>query len=500
MSAPKSRDSQPPSVVRSSHPPSLHAGVSVSSRSSAPPPEAAGFFELVRLALSGVEQDFTELPLRRAVFLLAVPMVMEMAMESLFAIADIFWVSRLGAHAVATVGLTESLLAMIYAVAVGLSLAATATVARRVGERDLRGASVAAAQVLSLAVVVSIAIGVAGVAWGGTLLEQMGAAPEVLAMGSDYARIMLGGSISVVLLFAFNAVFRGAGDATTAMHSLWLANLANIILGPIFIFGFGPVPAYGVTGAAVATTLGRSLGVCYQLWRMLRRSGRLQVMLSDLRPRMDVISGLLRISGTGTLQTMLETASWLGLVRILSSFGSVALAGYTIAMRIAIFALLPSWGLSNAAATLVGQNLGANKPERAERAVWSVGLYNLIFLGGVSVVFVGLPGPIAGLFTSDPQELRYAVDCLRTVAFGFLCYAYGMVIVQAFNGAGDTRTPTLLNLACFWCFKIPLAYVLALPLGMGPDGVFLSVTAAYSLLALLAVLLFRRGTWKTQRV
>ena len=469
-------------------------------RSSAPPPEAASFFELVRLALSGTEQDFTQLPLRRAVFLLAVPMVMEMAMESLFAVADIFWVSRLGAHAVATVGLTESLLAMVYAIAVGLSLAATATVARRVGERDLRAASIAAAQVLMLSVVVSIAIGVAGVRWGGVLLAQMGAAPEVLAIGSDYARIMLGGSISVVLLFAFNAVFRGAGDAMIAMRSLWLANLANIILGPIFIFGLGPVPAYGVTGAAIATTLGRSLGVCYQLSHLLRRSGRLQISLADLRPRAEVIAGLLRLSGTGTLQSMLETASWLGLVRILSGFGSIALAGYTIAMRIAIFALLPSWGLSNAAATLVGQNLGAGKPDRAERAVWTVGLYNLIFLGGVAVVFVALPRPIAGLFTSDPQELRYAVDCLRTVAFGFLCYAYGMVIIQAFNGAGDTRTPTLLNLACFWFFKIPLAYVLAQPLELGPTGVFLSVSAAYTLLALLAVWLFRRGTWKNQRV
>ncbi|HKU36932.1 MAG TPA: MATE family efflux transporter [Polyangiales bacterium] len=457
-------------------------------------------YELIRLSLSGTEQDYTQLPLRRAVFLLAVPMVMEMAMESLFAIADIFWVSRLGAHAVATVGLTESLLAMIYAVAMGLSLAATATVARRIGERDVRGASIAAAQVIALSVLISILIGAAGIAFGGALLAQMGAAPEVLEIGSDYAKIMLGGSLSVVLLFVFNAVFRGAGDATTAMRALWLANAANIVLGPLFIFGAGPIPALGVTGAALATLLGRSIGVCYQLHRLLRRSARLQLQLAHLAPRREVLAGLLRLSSTGTLQTLIETASWLGLVRILAAFGSTALAGYTIAMRIAVFALLPAWGLSNAVATLVGQNLGAGKPERAERSVWVVGSYNLCFLGGVSVVFLLLPEPIARFFSDEPEELAYAVSCLRTVAVGFLCYAYGMVLVQAWNGAGDTRTPTLLNFGCFWCFKIPVAYVLAGPIGLGPQGVFLSITAAYSVLALLAIAWFRRGAWKTQRV
>lgn len=474
--------------------------------SDAPPPpldgrpSQPGALALLRLALSGSEQDYTELPLRRAVFLLATPMVLEMAMESLFAIADIFWVSRLGANAVATVGLTESLLALIYAVALGLSVAATAMVARRVGQRDYAQASLAAGQVLVLTLLISLVIGVSGYLSAPALLAMMGASADVVRVGADYARIMLAGSITVVLLFVFNAVFRGAGDAVTAMRSLTIANIANIVLGPIFIFGLGPVPALGVTGAAIATTLGRGIGVGYQLARLARRSERLQVRWSDLWPRASTLKQLLDLSATGTLQSLLETASWLGLVRILSMFGSVALAGYTIAMRVAVFALLPSWGMANAAATLVGQNLGAQKPERAERAVWVVGFYNLIFLGSVSVVFVLAPETLLRFFTEEPAELALAASCLRTVAFGFLFYAYGMVLVQAFNGAGDTRTPTLLNLLCFWFFKIPTAYLLAIGLSLGPQGVFWSITCAYSALALLALLLFRRGRWKTQRV
>ncbi|HET8932325.1 MAG TPA: MATE family efflux transporter [Polyangiales bacterium] len=466
----------------------------------APRGSQSGFFSLVRQALSGAELDYTVLPLPRAVFLLAVPMVLEMAMESLFAVADIFWVSRLGPDAVATVGLTESLLAMVYAAAVGLSVAATAVVSRRIGQGDNAAASLAAGQVLLLTCVVSVVFGVAGALAGPSLLDIMGASESVLAMGSGYCSVMLGGSITVILLFALNAVFRGAGNAVTAMHSLWLANLANIVLGPVFIFGLGPVPKLGVFGAAVATTLGRSIGVAYQLALLLRRSGRLQVHWHHLRPRAEVQKSLIRLSSTGTLQSMLETASWLGLVRILSTFGSVALAGYTIAMRVAIFALLPSLGLANAAATLVGQNLGAAKPDRAERAVWVVGAYNFGFLGVVGLVFTLAPQPILRVFTEDPAELALAASCLRIVALGFLCYAYGMVLVQAFNGAGDTRTPTLLNLFCFWFFKIPLAYLLAMSLGLGPNGVFIAITCAYSALALLALWLFRRGHWKTQHV
>jgi putative MATE family efflux protein len=465
-----------------------------------PPASHSGFFASVRQALTGAELDYTSLPLRKAVFMLAVPMVLEMAMESLFAVADIFWVSRLGADAVATVGLTESLLAMVYAVAIGLSVAATAIVSRRIGQGDTEAASLAAGQVLVLTTVVSIVIGLAGALAGPTLLRLMGASESVLALGAEYSSLMLGGSITVILLFALNAVFRGAGNAVTAMHSLWLANLANIVLGPVFIFGLGPVPELGVTGAAVATIIGRGLGVVYQLSLLLRRSGRLQVQWQHLCPHAEVQKSLLDLSSTGTLQTMLETASWLGLVRILSTFGSVALAGYTIAMRVAVFALLPAVGLANAAATLVGQNLGANKPERAERAVWVVGAYNFAFLGGVGLLFTLAPQPILRFFTEEPEELALAASCLRIVAFGFLFYAYGMVLVQAFNGAGDTRTPTLLNLFCFWFFKIPAAYLLAVSFGMGPSGVFAAITCAYSALALLALWLFRRGRWKTQRV
>lgn len=467
---------------------------------SVPPVTQLGFRALLRQALTGGELDYTALPLRRAAFLLAVPMVLEMAMESLFAVADIFFVSRLGADAVATVGLTESLLAMVYAVAVGLSVAATAVVSRRIGEGDPEAASLAAGQVLLLTCVLSIVIGVIG-AWSGpSLLRLMGASPAVLEQGSLYISVTLGGSITVILLFALNAVFRGAGDAVTAMHSLWLANLANIVLDPLFIFGLGPFPELGVLGAGVATILGRGIGVAYQLSLLLRRRGRLQVRLSHLRPHAQVQKSLIDISSTGTLQSTLETASWLGLVRILSTFGSVALAGYTIAMRVAVFALLPSWGLSNAAATLVGQNLGAGKPERAERAVWVVGAYNFAFLGAVGLVFTLTPQPILRFFTEQPDELSFATNCLRIVALGFLFYAYGMVLVQAFNGAGDTRTPTVLNLLCFWFFKIPAAYVLALPLGLGPNGVFIAITCAYSVLAMLALWLFRRGTWKTKRI
>jgi len=461
---------------------------------------AAGLWQLVRLALRGDDQNYTELPLRRAVLLLAIPMVMEMAMESLFAITDIFWVSRLGADAVATVGITESLVAMVYAVALGISVAATSTVSRRVGEGDTQAASTGAGQVLLLSLLVAVFVGGLGIWSAPKLLAAMGASAEVLRIGTRYAEIMLGGSVTVLLLFALNAVFRGAGDAVTAMRSLFLANLANIVLGPIFIFGLGPLPAQGVTGAAIATTLGRGLGVCYQLAHLLNRRSRLQVSVRHLRPHRQVLMNLVRLAGAGTLQSLLETTSWLGLVRILSTFGSAALAGYTIAIRITIFALLPSVGLANAAATLVGQNLGAQQPERAERAVWVVGLYNFAFLGSVGLVFVSLPEWLSSLFTTEPEQLRYAASCLRIVALGFLFYAYGMVLVQAFNGAGDTRTPTLLNVLAFWCFKIPLAYLLSRQLGFGPSGVFMAITAAYSALALMAAFMFRRGTWKTQRV
>lgn len=464
------------------------------------PALSAGVWATLREAVRGSRQDFTAVPIRRAVVLLAVPMVLEMSMESLFAIVDIFWVSKLGAEAVATVGLTEAMLSVVYAVAMGLSAGATATVARRIGEKDREGAALAAVQAIWAGVVMSAAIGGAGVWLAPQLLSAMGASPAVVSRGSGYTAMMLGGSVTIVLLFLVNAIFRGAGDAAAAMRSLWLANVINIVLDPFFIFGWGPFPEMGVAGAAVATTIGRGVGVFYQLVNLSRSGAALSIGRRHLRFDVSVTVRLLRISAFGILQTLVESASWLGLVRILSGFGSAALAGYTIAIRVAIFALLPSFGFANAAATLVGQNLGAGRPERAERSVWIAAFYNFVFLGSVSVVFVLLPEPIVHFFTVDPAVVPFAVDCLRIVALGFLFYAYGFVFAQAFNGAGDTTTPTLLNFFCFWLFKIPAAYLLAVTAGMGPRGVFIAVTAAYSALAVAGGFLFRRGGWKGRRV
>jgi putative MATE family efflux protein len=458
-----------------------------------------GLWSILREAIRGSQQDFTTIPLGKAVFLLAVPMVLEMSMESLFVVVDIFWVSRLGADAIATVGLTESLLATIYAVAVGLSTAATAVVARRTGEKNPEEASQAAVQIIAVSLLSGLTIAVPGFLFGRELLALMGGTPSVVATGSGYALVMLGGSPTIILLFILNAIFRGAGDAATPMRTLWMANGLNIVLGPCFIFGIGPLPAMDVTGAAVATTIGRGVGVAYQCWVLGRRGRRVTVLRRHLRAQWTTMRAVLRLAGPATLQILIETTSWVGLVRILADFGSAALAGYTIAIRVAIFALLPSEGMANAAATLVGQNLGAGRADRAERSVWVVGLYNFLFLGLISIVFLTLSGPIVRFFTSDPAVLRHGVDCLRIIALGFLFFAYGMVIVQAFNGAGDTRTPTILYLACFWALKIPAAYGLAVPAGLGPGGVFVAITAAYSVLALAGVICFRQGRWKEQR-
>jgi putative MATE family efflux protein len=328
----------------------------------------------------------------------------------------------------------------------------------------------------------------------------MGASPEVIRTGTGYARVMLGGEAAIIILFVVNAIFRGAGDAAIAMRVLWLANLINIVLGPCFIFGLGPFPRLGVTGAAVATTIGRSTGAAFAIWRLTRPDGRLPVARRHLRPDLGVMGRILRLSGTATLQMLIGTASWIGMARIVATFGSPVLAGYTVGMRVVVFALLPSFGLSNAAATMVGQGLGAKKPERAEAAVWKACAYNLVFLGVVGLMFVALAGPIIRVFSTDPEVVRHGSTALRVIAAGFPLYAYGMVLTQAFNGAGDTWTPTWVNLAVFWVFEIPLAYVLAVPLGMGPLGAFLAITAAFSTLAVVSGLLFRRGTWKTKVV
>ncbi|MBW3571218.1 MAG: MATE family efflux transporter [Gemmatimonadetes bacterium] len=467
------------------HEPSPAAGTGT------PPP---GFWSSVREALRGSHQDYTDGPIGRSILLLAVPMVLEMAMESVFAVVDIFFVSRLGADAVAAVGLTEALLAVVYALAMGLGIGATALVARRIGEKNPEGAAHTAVQALILALVVSAALGIAGTLLAPRLLALMGASPEVIRTGTGYARVMLGGEAAIIVLFVVNAVFRGAGDAAIAMRVLWLANLINIVLCPCFIFGLGPFPRLGVTGAAVATTIGRASGAAFAMWRLTRPEGRIPVGRRHLAPDFAVMGQIVRLSGTATLQMLVGTASWIGLARIVAAFGSPVLAGYTVAMRVVIFALLPSFGLSNAAATMVGQGLGARKPERAERAVWKACAYNAVFLGAVGLAFVVLAGPIVRLFSSDPQVVRHGSAALRVIAAGFPLYAYGMVLTQSFNGAGDTWTPTWINLAVFWAFEIPLAYLLAR--AIGPVGAFLAITVAFCTMAVVSAVVFRRGRWK----
>jgi len=463
------------------------------------PPVAGGNWEAIKEALRGAHLDYTDGPIGRAIFLLAVPMVLETVLESVFAVVDVFFVSRLGADAVATVGLTESMMVLIYTLAMGLGIGATATVARRIGEKDPEGASHAAAQAILLAMLVAVVLGVTGVVQAPTLLRAMGASSGVVA-NANFTRIMLGGNAVVLTLFLVNAIFRGAGDAVIAMRVLWLANAINIFLGPMLIFGVGPFPRLGVVGAAVATNIGRGIGAVYALSRLVRPGARVRVRANHFKLDPPLMWQMIRLSGSGTFQILVGSASWIGLVRVISSFGSTALAGYTIGMRIVIFALLPSWGLSNAAATMVGQALGARKPDRAERAVWIAGKYNLAFLGGVGVIFVLLAGPIVSIFTTDPAVASNAVGALRIVALGFPFYAYGMVLTSAFNGAGDTWTPTWINLVVFWMWEIPLAYLLAVMFDQGPRGAYISIMLAYSTLALVSAWLFRKGRWKTRQV
>ena len=465
------------------------------------PEPTPGFWTTVGEALRGSRHhDYTAGPIGRAIILLAIPMVMEMVMESVFAVVDVFWVAHLGPNAVATVGLTESMLILVYTAAMGLSIGVMAMVSRRIGEKNPAGAADAAVQGIALGLIVAAVTGTIGAVFAPRLLSVMGGSPDVVAMGSGYTRVMLGGNVVIVLLFLINATFRGAGDAAIAMRVLWLANWINILLGPCLIFGLGPFPELGVKGAAIATTIGRGTGVLYQIYRLMRRDGRIAVHREQLRLQPAVMRNLLRLSGSGTFQVLVGSASWIFLVRIISGFGATALAGYTIAFRIIIFALLPSWGLSNAAATMVGQGLGAGKPERAERAVWIAGIYNMCFLGGVGLVFVLFAGPIVRLFTTDPAVAPVAVMGLRIVSYGYPFYAWGMVLTQSFNGAGDTWTPTWLNLCCFWLWEIPVAWVLAVHFGLGPRGVFLAMTVAFSTLAVASAVLFRRGRWKLRRV
>ena len=454
----------------------------------------------IREAIRGSHQDFTTGSLNRAILLLAIPMVLEMVLESLFAVVDVFWVGRIGANAVATVGLTESMLSLVFAVAMGLSLSTTAMVARRIGEKDPEGAAVAGVQAIAIGIAVSVIIGVPCAFFAPDLLHLMGASPEIVASGSGYARLALGGSGIVLLLFLNNAIFRGAGDAAIAMRLLWVSNIINLVLDPCLIFGWGPFPRMGVTGAALATFTGRSIGVAYQFYRLLRGTERIHVLRRQIRLNLAVLARLVRVSLTGIFQFAIAHTSWIGLVRIVSLFGAAALAGYTIAIRIVIFVILPSWGLSNAAATLVGQNLGAKQPERAEASVWRTTLYNMLFMGVVGVIFVIFAEPIVRLFTQDPAVVPLGASCLRIVSYGNIGYACEMVMLQAFNGAGDTLTPTLVNLFGFWLLEIPLAYWLAIRVGMRSRGVFYSIVIAECAIAVASVLLFKQGRWKRQRI
>jgi putative MATE family efflux protein len=462
-------------------------------------PAGHGFWPTVREALAGSQQDYTEGKLGRAVLLLAVPMILEMAMESIFGILDVFWVGKLGAAAVAAVGLTESILVLIFAVAIGLSMSVTAMVARRIGEKDDEAASNTAVQAIGLGLLVAVPSGILGALYARELLMLMGAPADVAEGGARYTAWIFGGNVTIMLLFLINAIFRGAGDASLAMRSLWLANAVNLVLDPCLIFGLGPFPALGIEGAAIGTTVGRAVGVLYQL-RALARGPRITVSRRHVRLQWDVMWRLLRVSFGGILQFLIATASWLGLVRLMTPFGANALAGYTIAIRIIVVALLPSWGLCNAAATLVGQNLGAGKPDRAERSVWLTGFYNMGFLGLVTVVFLFFADGLVAFFSPDPEVRVLAAQCLSVISYGYVVYAWGMVMVQAFNGAGDTTTPTWINLCCYWLFQIPLAYVLARTLGYGVQGVFWAIPIAEIAIAGAGVYFFRRGTWKTRMV
>ena len=458
------------------------------------------FVSIMREAIRGSERDFTKGPIGLAIFLLAVPMILEMSMESLFAVVDIFFVAKLGADAVAIVGLTESIMALIYAVAFGLAIGATATVSRRIGEKDIEGAAKSAAHVLYLGVIISIIISAIGIIFAPDLLKALGASPSIAIEGTPFMRIMLGGNAVVIFIFLLNAIFRGAGDAAIAMRVLVLSNGLNMILAPCFIFGVAFFPELGVTGAAVGTTIGRGIGVSYAAYHLFKPGGRIHVDAVAWRFDGTLLTKLLRLSSTAVVQLLIATASWTALMPIMAGFGEAAIAGYVIALRVVMFALLPALGLSNAAATMVGQNLGAGKPERSEAAVWKAAGFNTAFYFLVGLILLVFSHPIVSIFTSEPEVLRYGSSALYIIAFGFAFYGLGMVLETAFNGAGDTWTPTYLNLLVFWIFEIPLAYLLAYTFEMGPQGVFWAITYAFSLLAVASAILFRRGKWKLKVV
>ncbi len=464
------------------------------------PDKNPGWWATLREAVRGSEQDFTEGSIGRAIFLLSVPMVLEMAMESLFGVVNVYWVAHLGKEQAAAVGITEALLTIVFTVALGLSMGTTAMVARRIGEKRPEEAARVAEQSILLGILVSIPIGIIGVVFSGHLFRMMNAEADVSTAGGGYMAVIFGANIVIMLLFLINAIFRGAGNAAIAMRSLWIGNAINLVLDPCLIFGLGPFPELGVTGSAIASTIGRGCGVIYQFTRLFGGHSRVPVRWSRMKPDFELMRSLVRISLGGMFQFLVATAAWMVLMSIVGKFGSAAQAGYTIAVRIIIVTILPSWGMSNAAATLVGQNLGANKPDRAERSVWLAGHSNAVFLTGIAVIFIVFAEYLIRIFTDDQTVIPFGVNALRYISYGYLFYGYGMVMAAAFNGAGDTYTPTIINVICFWLLQIPLAYALSIWTGLGAIGIFLAITIAESVLAVIAMLWFRRGKWKERKV
>ena len=459
-----------------------------------------GLWRLIQEALSGEEKDYTNGKIGKALFMLAIPMVLEMIFESVFAVADIFFVSKLGDDAVATVGITESITTIVYAIGFGLSMATTALVARRIGEKKPEEAAKISFQAITTGAFASIFIAIIGIFYSRDLLALMGANENIINGMSGYTTIILGSNIIIMLLFINNAIFRSAGDAALSMRVLIVANCLNIILDPLLIFGLGPIPAMGVEGAAIATSIGRGLAVVYQFVMLAKGSGKIHLRREHIRIKLDTIKQLINLSIGGIGQNIIATSSWIGLMRIMAEFGSAAIAGYTIAIRILIFILLPSWGLSNAAATLVGQNLGAEQPDRAEQSVWKAGKINVIFLGLIGVVFFLFPGFFIELFTKEQAIVSNGIQALKIISLGFIFYGLGMVLLNSINGAGDTKTPTLLNFISFWVIEIPVAYLLAIQFGWDQKGVFYSIIIAEMCLTLIAFAWFKQGKWKLKKV
>ncbi|MEP7167946.1 MAG: MATE family efflux transporter [Bacteroidota bacterium] len=455
---------------------------------------------LIKKAIRGEQANITGGSIDHAIIILAVPMILEMAMESLFAVVDIFFVSKVSVNAVAVVGLTESTLTIVYSLGWGLAMGATAMIARRVGEKNNAAAAIAAVQAIYIALFISALISITGLFFSENLLRFMGAAPDVIQQGKGFTKIMLSSNFVIMLLFLINGIFRGAGNAALAMRSLWLANIINIILDPLFIFGIGPFPELGVEGAAVATTIGRATGVLYQLYHLFKGKGIIKIHADNWKVDWTIIKNLVNVSAGGTGQFIIASASWIFLMRIMAHFGSMALAGYTIAIRVIVFTILPAWGMANAAATMVGQNLGAKQPERAEKAVWRAGFFNMIFMLTVMIIFLLFSRPIVSFFTDVPEVIQNATTCLNIISVGYIFFSYGMIIAQSFNGAGDTRTPTILNFFAFWCIQIPLAYLLSITFSFGPEGLFTSIVIAEILLTIAGLVIFRRGKWKEVKI